>query len=101
MADDVARLGLSGEHHDVVIVEIKTNDACKLNGPWTESEKNNIHRILIAIGCIPENSIADVAADLYNRGISLHGDRRIRLISIGRGYNKELRQQMENVVQIT
>ena len=35
MADDMDRLALSGDLIDIVIVEVKTNQPCMLNGPWT------------------------------------------------------------------
>lgn len=44
-------LRLSPKVIDVVIAEVKTNDPCTLNGPWTASESQNVNRVLAAIGC--------------------------------------------------
>src|SRR6476661_7318065 len=38
MADDEHLLALSHDQIDVLIVEVKTNQPCTLNGPWTRQE---------------------------------------------------------------
>ena len=60
MADD-ERLFLSPRFDDVVIVEVKTNQPCTLNGPWTKPEAQNVHRVLAAIGCLTRENIPDAA----------------------------------------
>lgn len=42
MRDDECTLRLSPKVIDIVIAEVKTNDPCKLNGPWTAPEFNII-----------------------------------------------------------
>ena len=69
MADDEHRLALSRDLTDVVIVEVKTNQPCTLNGPWTRQDQQNVHRVLAAIGCLPPDRIANAAADIYRAGI--------------------------------
>jgi hypothetical protein len=49
MVDDVQRLALSDDLIDVVIAEVKTNQPCTLNGPWTLQDRQNVHRVLAAI----------------------------------------------------
>ncbi len=40
-----------------VIAEVKRGGYCRLNGPWTNSEVENLNRILYAIGMfIPKSS---------------------------------------------
>src|SRR5450432_1539877 len=56
MADDEHRLVLSHDLIDVLIVEVKTSH-CTLNGPWTEQDRQNVHRVLAAIGCLAPNQI--------------------------------------------
>ncbi|WP_256806808.1 hypothetical protein [Bradyrhizobium sp. Bra64] len=53
MADDVQQLALSGDLIDLVIAEVKTNQPCTLNGPWTRQDRQNVHRVLAAVGCLP------------------------------------------------
>jgi hypothetical protein len=43
MVDD-ERLRLSPCFDDIVITEVKTNQQCTLNGPWTKSERKNAAR---------------------------------------------------------
>ena len=45
MPDDEHRLSLSHDLIDVVIAEVKTNQPCTLNGPWTQEERQNVHRV--------------------------------------------------------
>jgi hypothetical protein len=52
MADDVQSLALSGDLIDVAIAEVKTS-RCTLNGPWTRQDRQNVQRVLAAIGCVP------------------------------------------------
>jgi hypothetical protein len=50
MADDEQGLRLSHDWIDVVIAEVKTNQPCTLNGPWTQPDHQNVPRVLAAIG---------------------------------------------------
>ena len=84
MADDVQQLALSGDLIDVVIVEVKRNQPCTLNGPWTRQDRQNVHRVLAAIGCLPTGRINGAAADIYRAGIHASGTGlRIRLVAVG------------------
>lgn len=51
MIDD-KYLSLTRRLDDVAIVEVKRNQPCSLNGPWTDPDRRNVHRVLAAIGCI-------------------------------------------------
>jgi hypothetical protein len=102
MLDDVVALSLSGEMVDVVIAEVKTNQPCTLNGPWTREDRENVQRVLAAIGCIPSRRIAKAASDIYRTGFheeSEHG-LRIRLVAIGRERNAELAATYPKVTQL-
>ena len=83
MADDERQLAFSRDLIDVVIAEDKTNQPCTLNGPWTRQGRQNVHRVLAAIGCLPANRIELAAADIYRAGV-LVGDfgLRIRLVTV-------------------
>lgn len=101
MQDDEAGLALSKDWIDVVIAEVKTNQPCTLNGPWTDADKRNIHRVLAAIGCLTVHSIELAAADLYRTGQHEGENRvRIRLIAIGRDRNAELEARYPSIVQL-
>ena len=83
MMDDEKNLALTNDRIDVIIAEI-TRAVCKLNGPWTDPDKQNIHRVLAAIGCVPSGMISEAADALYHYGY--FDDQkmlRIRLVMIG------------------
>lgn len=103
MQDDVERLELSENLTEIVIVEVKTNDPCTLNGPWTDEDAANVQRVLAAIGCFEPCRLAEVATGIYSQGI-FEDDKlklRVRLVTIGASENETLRQDMSGVVQIT
>jgi hypothetical protein len=102
MADDEQTLALSRDLVDVVIVEVKTTQPCTLNGPWTEEGRQNVHRALVAIGCIPESKIGEAADNLYREGTYRCHDLRlrIRLVAVGRDFNADLAKAYPQVVQL-
>lgn len=101
MPDDVKRLSLSGDLMDVIIAEVKTNQPCTLNGPWTEEDRQNVHRVLAAIGCFPPARIADAATDIYRAGIHISDlGFRIRLVAVGRDRSDDLAAHYPEVTQL-
>lgn len=103
MEDDTEVLQLSGDAIDVVIIEVKTNQPCSLNGPWSDQEQQNVHRVLAAIGCIPMEEIDAAAANLYDTGECWPDDQniRVRLITLGGEVNPKLAEDYPRVVQVT
>jgi hypothetical protein len=101
MQDDAQRLALSADLIDVVIAEVKTNQPCTLNGPWTNPDRQNVHRVLAALGCIPSESIASAANNLYETGVFQDGHRlRIRLVAVGFIQDQGLRDRYPAVRQL-
>ena len=101
MRDDEARLSLSADQIDVVIAEVKTNQPCTLNGPWTREDDQNVHRVMAAIGCLPPGHIEPVAADIYRAGI--HNSElglRVRLVAVGASLSEELALAVPEVTQL-
>jgi len=68
MEDDSGALRLSADKIDVVIAEMKTG-RCALNGPWTNEEGRNTHRVLAAVGCVPQAKIEPAAAASLRAGL--------------------------------
>ena len=100
MTDDLRCLALSGDLIDVVIAEVKTG-RCALNGPWTLQERQNVHRVLAAIGCLPPDGIEAAAADIYRSGFHLSDTPlRIRLVAVGRDHSEELAAEYPEVTQL-
>jgi hypothetical protein len=100
MIDD-DRLRLSTCFDDIVIAEVKTNQPCTLNGPWTKRDRRNVHRVLAAIGCLPERTIPEAAEAIYNQGSAVLGRIRISLVAIGRNRSQELDHRYPKVLQLT
>jgi hypothetical protein len=103
MADDVQGLALSSAYIDVVIAEAKTNQPCTLNGPWTRHDRQNVHRVLAAIGCLPRDQIEQAAADIYRAGVHVSSrlGSRVRLVAVGRERSAELSAAYPDVLQLT
>jgi hypothetical protein len=100
MPDDSGGLSLSTDRIDVVIAEVKAGP-CKLNGPWTNPNGKNVHRVLAAIGCVPRDRIPEAAKQIYQTGFYEHGcPLRIRLVAIGNESSECLRAQYPNVSQV-
>lgn len=69
-------LALSGnpmvDHHvfekngkiELIIAEVKLG-LCNLNGPWVNPERENMHRLLFAIGAFPKCNVGEVAKAIY------------------------------------
>lgn len=100
MADDEQGLALSSELIDIVIAEVKTNQPCTLNGPWTQQVRQNVHRVLAAIGCLPHNQFDAAAADIYQAGFHRSDTLRIRLVAIGRDRSYDLARDYPDVRQL-
>jgi hypothetical protein len=90
MPDDNRWLTSPADKIDVAIVEVKTNQPCTLNGPWKKRDRQNVHRVLAAIGCIPHLEIEPAAAKLYDGEVYQNDSTRIRLVAIGRDRNQEI-----------
>jgi hypothetical protein len=101
MDDDRERLGLSRDQIEVIIAEVKTNQPCTLNGPWTKPDRRNIQRVLAAIGCLSTDRIDHAAVDLYQTGRhDSDNGHRVRLVAVGRDYSPEVSSRYPAVTQI-
>ncbi|MBM2295041.1 hypothetical protein JQX09_24280 [Sulfitobacter pseudonitzschiae] len=102
MSDDVGPLGLQGNWIDVVLVEVKTSGPCKLNGPWTNQDAENVQRVLAAVGCFPTSRLDEIAESIYDEGIFEDAEQmlRVRLIALAATESEELRDEFPRVVQL-
>lgn len=95
--DDHSVFGVGGKT-DVIIAEVK-NGLCDLNGPWTNPERKNMHRMLYAIGAFEEDEVDFAAASLYKNAIYENDEYICRLFAIGR--EKNLNIPITDTLQIT
>ena len=100
MTDDEQRLALSHDLIDIVIAEVKTNQPCTLNGPWTQQDRQNVHRVLAAIGCLSPDRIEAAAEDIYRVGFYRGDALRIRLVAVGRGRSQDIATTYPEVTQL-
>ncbi len=101
MQDDAQTLTLSPDCIDVFITEIKTNQPCSLNGPWSNKANKNIHRVLAAIGCFQKHELPDAASAIYESGAFRNDRLQARLVAVGRETSPTLAQQYHEVIQLT
>jgi hypothetical protein len=100
MADDVQQLALSGDLIDIVIAEVKINQPCALNGPWTRQDRQNVHRVVAAIGCLSPDRIEVAATDIYRAGFHRSDALRMRLVAVGRDRSEDIAKAYPEVTQL-
>ena len=83
----------------VVFAEVK-KDRCKLNGPWTRKDDQNMHRALTAVGAIRPEHIGAAAEDLYTEGVYENGDVYLTLCCIGRRTSPAISRKFLKVPQL-
>lgn len=84
----------------VALVEVKAG-AMQLNGPWTDKERNNMRRVLCAIGPLPLEETQHAARGLYKVGFYESQLYQVMLICIGSRCSKDLAASHPAVQQIT
>jgi len=84
----------------IVIAEVKRSQ-CRLNGPWTQPERENIQRVLRAIGVAQENEVHNIADNIYRNGFYDNQDFRISLLCVGDQQNRDIETEYPDVPQIT
>lgn len=79
----------SGGKIDLIFCEVKSG-RCDLNGPWTDPDKQNMHRVLHAIGAFTEDQVPTVADSLYRQQRYEDSINRVRLMAVGKSTNTDL-----------
>lgn len=74
---------------NVIIAEAKIGP-CALNGPWTNPSAKNMHRVLKAVGCVPDSAIDQACEGLYEAGYWSDATVTIRLMALGEGRTASL-----------
>lgn len=83
-----------------VLVEVKAG-LCKMNGPWTSSESNNMQRVIRRLGFArDEDEVEVIAKAMYASGRYQDDFYTLQYICIGADKNAELQANFPNVVQI-
>lgn len=83
-----------------IIAEV-TQGECKLNGPWTDSGKENMQYVLNALGAFDPKAVDDIARSLYGQHRWQDNSCRIDLLAFGKKISDRLSDPSKPVVQIT
>ena len=84
----------------VAFAEVKAN-VCALNGPWTNPNRQNMQKVLRALGAFPTAEIEVVAAALYGRGVYKNQLYQVSLLCLGREESPEVANSHPDVPQVT
>jgi hypothetical protein len=98
--EDDPRFSAVGEKTLVALAEVKTG-AMRLNGPWTNAERNNMLRVLRAVGPLPQEEADSAARALHKEGLYRSQLYQVMLICIGARPNMDLEKSHPAVPQIT
>ena len=83
-----------------VLVEVKAG-LCKMNGPWTNRDKQNMQRVIRRLGfATNEEQIERIADSMYTSGRYEDDYYVLQYICIGGEKNLEISHRYRNVVQI-
>jgi len=83
----------------IIIAEVKRS-LCSLNGPWTEPEKENLQRVLRAMGAFPEEQVETVAKNVYTSGVFSNAAYFLTLACFGETRNSDIGENFPDVPQI-
>ena len=82
---------------DIIFAEVK-HGPCRLNGPWTNPEDENMQRVLYAVGVFDSHQAPEVAQGLYQQGVYKNDIYRVRLFAVGERINDAI---LPPAVQLT
>jgi hypothetical protein len=80
--DDDPKVAECGSFLNIIIAEIKAG-RCALNGPWTDPARENMERVLRAIGCVDDQTVKKAAECLYGNGSCQNETVSVRLFAVG------------------
>ncbi len=85
----------------IVLAETKV-DRCALNASWRHSAKENMQKVLCAVGALPPDQVEAAAAGLYKYGIwTDDASVSVRWVLFGMQPNAKLRVELPEVPQLT
>ncbi len=98
MIDDVPFIRVTDKPF-IIMAEVKTS-VCDLNGPWKEPQKENLQRVLRAVGAFPESDIETAAKAIYTLGVFSNNAYHISLACFGESVNSRISKKFPSVPQI-
>lgn len=84
-----------------VIAEVKAGDkTCNINPPWLNPEKENMERVLNAVGIVPPAKARHAAKGIYASGLWEDHEWYVTLLCVGGRRNRELEIKLPGVPQL-
>jgi len=93
----------SEQRRVMVVLSEVTVGGCKVNGPWTNPELQNMEKVLFAGGFRPAVEVDAIAAALYTHGIwedAKEDSMVIRIVCFGGRHNSAVGRQFPRVPQL-
>lgn len=84
----------------IAFAEVKAS-LCALNGPWTNPDRQNMQKVLRALGAFPEAENDVVATALYDQGRYESQLYHVSLLCLGKDENSDVAKSYPKVPQIT
>lgn len=84
----------------IVLVEVKT-DLCRINGPWSNSERGNMQRVIRRLGFAAPEHVEKIAQKMY---LDLRWEDKhfvLQYVAVGSRFNDGLQVNYPKLVQIT
>lgn len=101
MDDDplLASIDRTGHRIVFVLVETKT-DLCKINGPWSKPQDENMQRIIRRIGFAEESLVNGIAAKMYDSARWEDESYVLQYICVGNRKNDGIQRNFPDLLQI-
>jgi hypothetical protein len=101
MIDDARITGLARSPQILfILVEVK-NDACSINGPWSDEQSENMQRVIRRLGFAKEEEMESIARTMYKQLRWEDSAAVLQYITVGRRANRELQRTYPLLQQIT
>lgn len=84
----------------LAIVEL-TKGPCKINGPWSKKENENIDYLLKALGLFKPKEIRKIAQSLYNDCLYQNEFATVQMFAGGTSKSEDLKKILPGAIQIT
>ncbi len=93
-----------GQKSQIFVIAEITRGTCKLNGPWTNPDQQNIQYVLSAIGAFPPEENDAIAKSLYTHCTypepTVTREPLFQLVAVGRTASEDLRKKFPSLLQL-
>ncbi|MBV9469450.1 MAG: hypothetical protein JO316_20600 [Abitibacteriaceae bacterium] len=83
----------------IVLAEVKAG-VCSLNGPWTNPSRQNMQRVLRAVGALPAQEVDLASSALYQNGLYSNQLYKVSLFCLGATESSAITEAYPHVPQV-